>query len=61
VQPGATELPVASDRHHARLSRGALATLQTLYQKLPESAARKSLKTLLDHQLAETRVEGEKG
>ena len=60
VQPGATELPAAPDRHHARLSREALAALQALYQKLPESAARKSLKTLLDHQLVETRAEGEK-
>jgi len=60
VQPGATELPAAPDRRHARLSRGAVAALQALYQKLPESAARKSLKTLLDHHLAETGAAREK-
>ena len=60
VQPGATELPAVPDRRHARLSRGAVAALQALYQKLPESAARKSLKTLLDHHLAETGAAREK-
>jgi len=52
VQPGAAGLPQAPDRPHSRLSQGALVALQALYEKLPESAARKALKTLLDHQLA---------
>jgi len=33
------------------LSRSALDALQALHQKLPDSAARTALKTLLDHQL----------
>ena len=41
----------AVSRRPAKLSASALADLQTLYLKLPESAARKALKALLDHQL----------
>ena len=49
VQPGAPALGDAPTRQPARLSQGALDALQTLYGKLPDSAARKALKTLLDH------------
>jgi hypothetical protein len=51
VQPGAGTVPEVTPREPRRLSPAALAHLQALHQKLPESAARRSLKTLLDHHL----------
>jgi len=52
VQPGASETSEAPERHPPRLSPAAITGLMSLYQKMPDSAARKALKTLLDHQLA---------
>jgi len=51
VQPesGAPQPPV--EKRTARLSRGAISALQELYEGLSDSAARRALKTLLDHQL----------
>jgi hypothetical protein len=51
VQPGIGEAADAAPRQPVRLSASALADLQTLYLKLPDSAARKALKALLDHHL----------
>ena len=51
VQPGGAAPVDAAPRQPAKLSASALADLQALYLKLPESAARKALKALLDHQL----------
>ncbi len=50
VQPGSIPAPDAAARQ-PRLSRNALQALQDLYRKLPDSPARKALKSLLDHQL----------
>ena len=49
IPPGAG--PDAAARRPARLSQSALAALQALYRRLPDSPAREALKTLLDHQL----------
>jgi hypothetical protein len=51
VQPGAGPDNVAAERQPRRFSRSALEALQALYQQLPDSPARKALKTLIDHQL----------
>ena len=51
VQPGAGYVPQVTQRVPRRISPAALESLQTLYRKLPESKARKALKTLLDHHL----------
>ena len=51
VQPGAGSVPQVTSRGPRRLSPGALEELHALYRKLPDSAARRALKTLLDHQL----------
>lgn len=51
VQPGINTVPDAAARQTPRLSQGALAALQELYRKLPDSPARAALKTLLDHHL----------
>ena len=51
VQPGAGPVPDAPARQPASLSLSAVGSLQALYQKLPDSPARASLKTLLDHHL----------
>jgi hypothetical protein len=51
VQPGAGPAPDAPQRQSARLSQSALDDLQALYLRLPDSPARKALKTLLDHHL----------
>ena len=51
VQPGAGSVPQVTSRGPRRLSAGALEELQALYRRLPDSAARRALKTLLDHQL----------
>jgi len=49
VQPGSGPAGDVPARQPARLSRGALAALQALYRRLPDSPARGALKTLLDH------------
>lgn len=51
VQPGTMAAGDASARQPARLSQNALDALKALYQRLPDSAAREALKTLLDHHL----------
>ena len=51
VQPGAGPENVAAGRQPRGLSPSALAALQALHQRLPDSPAREALKTLLDHQL----------
>ncbi len=51
VQPGAAAAPDAAPRRAPRLSASALADLQALYRRLPESPARRALKALLDHRL----------
>ena len=51
VQPGAADAGEAPSRQPARLSQNALDALQALYRRLPDSLARRALKTLLDHQL----------
>jgi len=51
VQPGAGPPIVAIERQPRRLSRTAIDALQALHNKLPDSPARRALKTLLDHQL----------
>ena len=60
VQPGAGGAPAVPDRRQSHLSPTAVTALRALYQQLPESAARKALKTLLDHQLAPAKADGEK-
>ena len=60
VQPGAGPENVAAGRQPRQLSGSALAALQALHLKLPDSPARKALKTLLDHQLAPAKTGGEK-
>lgn len=51
VQPGATPRPDAPARQPARLSGKALEALRALHRKLPDSAARRALKILIDHHL----------
>jgi len=51
VQPGAPTAADAPARQPARLSQSALDALQALYGRLPDSPARRALKTLLDHHL----------
>jgi hypothetical protein len=51
VQGQSRPLADADARQSASLSRSALEALQALYLRLPESPARKALKTLIDHQL----------
>ena len=51
VQPGSGNVPEVTARDPRRLSPGALAELQDLYTRLPDSPARRALKTLLDHHL----------
>jgi hypothetical protein len=51
VQPDIGQVRPPAEKRNTRLSQGAVAALQSLYDKLPDSAARKALKTLLDHQL----------
>ena len=59
VQPGAGQENVTPARQPKRLSPTALEGLQELYLRLPESAARSALKTLLDHHLAPGKPGGE--
>jgi hypothetical protein len=51
VQPGAGNVAEVTPRPPRRISTGALESLQALYRKLPDSEARRALKTLLDHHL----------
>ena len=51
VQPGIAAARDAVPRQSPSLSQSALAALQNLYRKLPDSPARSALKTLLDHHL----------
>lgn len=51
VQIGAPAAGDAPPRQAARLSKSALEALATLHRRLPDSAAREALKTLLDHHL----------
>ena len=51
VQPGSADPADAPARRQARLSKSALEDLARLYRSLPDSAARKALKALLDHHL----------
>jgi hypothetical protein len=51
VQPGQASVPEVTSRAPKRISPAALESLQSLYQRLPESEARRALKTLLDHHL----------
>jgi hypothetical protein len=51
VQPGAWSVPEVTQRVPRKISPAALESLQSLYRKLPDSKARKALKTLLDHHL----------
>jgi len=60
VQPGAGAENVTVARQSRRLSPSALEGLQALYRRLPESAARNALKTLLDHHLAPRKPGAEK-
>jgi hypothetical protein len=60
VQPGAAGTPAAPSRARSQLSPAAVTALIGLHQKLPDSAARKALKTLLDHQVAPTKDGGKK-
>ena len=52
VQPGSRAQTVAGERQPRRLSSSAIDALRALHNRLPDSAARKALKILLDHQLA---------
>ena len=51
VQPGAGPAPQAAARVHPGISQAGLSALGELYRKLPDSPARRALKTLLDHHL----------
>jgi hypothetical protein len=51
VQPGADAPAVAIERQPRELSPSAIDALHALHNKLPNSAARRALKTLLDHHL----------
>lgn len=51
VQIGAPAAGDAPPRQAARLSKSALEALAALHRRLPDSAAREALKTLLDHHL----------
>jgi len=51
VQPGAGSVPEVTLRAPRQISPAALGSLQALYRKLPDSEARRALKTLLDHHL----------
>jgi len=61
VQPAAEAENVVRERQSRRLSRSALEALQALHRRLPESPARKALKTLLQHHLASEKPDAAKG
>ena len=56
VQPGSRAQTVAGERQPRRLSSSAIEALQVLHNRLPDSPARKALKTLLDHQVVPTKA-----
>jgi len=56
VQPGAGTPAVAVERQPRRLSGSAIEALQALHDRLPDSPARKALKSLLDHQVVPTKA-----
>ena len=49
VQPGADRVPGVAARRHCGISRAGINALQELHRKIPDSPARRALKTLLDH------------
>ena len=51
VQPGNPGVQEVTSRARKSLSRDAQKALRELYERLPESPARRALKTLLDHHL----------
>ena len=51
VQPGAETVAQVTSRAAPLLSPGVLKDLQALHARLPDSEARRALKTLLDHHL----------
>jgi hypothetical protein len=51
VQPGTQTVAQVTFRAAPRLTPAVLEDLQALYERLPDSAARRALKTLLDHHL----------
>ena len=51
VQPGVESVPQVTSGPAPRLSPAVLKDLQALHARLPDSAARRALKTLLDHHL----------
>ena len=51
VQPESAAVRNAPAKRATRLSSAAMTSLQELYERLPESDARRALKALLDHQL----------
>jgi hypothetical protein len=51
VQPGADSVPKVTSRAAPQLSPAVLKDLQALHARLPDSPARRALKTLLDHHL----------
>ena len=50
VQPETGPVEEATERVHPQLSAAGISALRELYRKLPDSPARRALKTLLDHQ-----------
>ncbi|MBI1942579.1 MAG: DUF721 domain-containing protein [Betaproteobacteria bacterium] len=50
VQPEAAPVQEVTRRVHPRVSPAGLSALRELYRRLPDSPARRALKTLLDHQ-----------
>ena len=61
VQPATGPEKVAAAKATRLLSATALDGLRSLFQRMPESAARDALKTLLDHQLASEMARTRKG
>ena len=51
VQPQTGPVEETAQRGPPRLSAAGVSALRELYRKLPDSPARRALKTLLDHQL----------
>jgi len=50
VQPGKPAVQEVTSKARGGLSRDAQKALRALYERLPDSPARRALKTLLDHQ-----------
>ncbi len=61
VQPGAGGTPAGPERHPpAAVAGGGHRACVSLYQKMPDSAARKALKKLLDHHVVPENAGGGK-